>query len=121
MIVAVVTVRMMQLALYEVINMVAMRDGFVSAVWTVVMRTTDFRRAAHGICSAHSDHMFVDVIPMHMVKMAVVKIVYMTIMANRGVSAVWAVLMGMVGMVVLGAGGHDTHSSIFNLNWAVPL
>jgi hypothetical protein len=38
--------------------------------------------------------MFVDVILMHMVKMAVVKIVDMPVMANRGVSAVWAMLMG---------------------------
>jgi len=40
----------------------------------------------------------------------------MAIMANCGVSAVWAVLMGVVGMVLLGAGGHDTLSSVSNFN-----
>jgi hypothetical protein len=39
--------------------------------------------------------------------MAVVKIVDMAIMANRGVPAVWAMLMGVVGMVFLSASHHD--------------
>jgi hypothetical protein len=39
--------------------------------------------------------MFVDVILTHMVEVAVVKIVDMAIMADRGMSTVWAVLMGM--------------------------
>jgi len=58
--------------------------------------------------------MFIDVILMHMMKMAVVKIVHMAVIAYRCVSAVWAVLMGVVGMVLLGAGGHDTVSSIIS-------
>src|SRR6476661_6779625 len=98
-----------------------MRYCFVSAVWAVLMRAAGFRRAAHGICGAHRNHMFVNVILMHMVKMAIVKIVHMAVMANRGVSAVWAVLMGVVGMVLLGAGGHDTLSSISNFNRDCPL
>src|SRR6476661_3895165 len=93
-----------------------MRYCFVSAVWAVLMRAACFRRAAHGICGAHRNHMFVNVILMHMVKMALVKIVHMAVMANRGVSAVWAVLVGVVGMALLGARGHDTLSSIFNFN-----
>ena len=47
--------------------------------------------------------MFVDVILMHMVEAAVVKIVDMAIMAYGGMSTVWAVLMGMVGMMLFGA------------------
>ena len=105
MIIAVITMRMVQLAAYQVIDMVAVRYGFVAAVWTVLMRATDFRRATHGIFGADRDHMFVDVILMHMVKMAVVKIVDMAIMANRGVSAVGTVLMGMVGVMLLDARG----------------
>jgi hypothetical protein len=119
-IVAVITMRMMQPAAYEVIDMVAMRYGFVPAAWTVLMRATGFRRTAHGIFGADRNHVLVDVIPMHMVQVAVVKIVDMAIMAYRGMSAVWSVLVGMVGMVLLGAGGHDTRSSTFNLKF-VPL
>ena len=119
MIIAVITMRMVQVAAYQEIDMVAVGYGFVAAVWTVLMRAMDFRRAAHRIFGGDRDHMFVDVIPMHMVKMTVVQIVDMAIMANGGMSAVRAVLMGMVGMVLLGASGHGTSSSIFNFNWSV--
>jgi hypothetical protein len=50
--------------------------------------------------------MFVHVILVHMVEMAVVKIIQMAVMANRGVPAFRAMLMSVVGMVFLGACGH---------------
>jgi hypothetical protein len=34
-IVAMIAVRMMQPAVYEIVDMVTMRDSFMSAVWTV--------------------------------------------------------------------------------------
>jgi hypothetical protein len=105
-IVAVIVMWMMQLAAYEVIDMVAMRYCLVPAVWTMLMRASGFRCAAHGICGAHRNHMFVDVILMHVVEMAVVKIVHMAIVEDRGMSTVRAVLMGVVGMVLLSASGH---------------
>jgi hypothetical protein len=51
--------------------------------------------------------MFVDVILVHVVEMAIMKIVHMAVMANRRVPAVRAMLMGVVGMVILSANGHD--------------
>ena len=53
----------------------------------------------HGICGADRDDMFVDMIPVHVVEMAVMKIVNMGIMANSRVHRVRAMLVGMVGMV----------------------
>jgi len=50
--------------------------------------------------------MFVHVIPVHMVEMAVVKIIHVAVMANRGVPAFRAMLMSVVGVVFLGACGH---------------
>jgi len=50
--------------------------------------------------------MLIDMIPVHVMKMTIVKIVHMAFMLDRSVSAVWAMLMGMIGMVLLGA-GHD--------------
>ena len=50
--------------------------------------------------------MFVHVILVHMMEMAVVKIIHMAVMANRGVPAIRAVLMSVVGMVFLGTCGH---------------
>jgi hypothetical protein len=46
--------------------------------------------------------MFVNVIPVHVVEMTVMKIVSMGIMANSRVPTVRAVLVDMVGMVRLG-------------------
>jgi hypothetical protein len=48
--------------------------------------------------------MFVDVILVHVMQMTIVKIVDMAVMPDRGVAAVRAVLMGMVVMVLFGAG-----------------
>ena len=42
-----------------------------------------------------------------MVEMAIVKLVHMAVMANRSVSAVRAMLVGVIGMMLLGAGRHD--------------
>jgi hypothetical protein len=36
-IVAVIAVRMMKLAVHQIIDMIAMRDGFVSAIWAVLV------------------------------------------------------------------------------------
>jgi hypothetical protein len=90
MIIAVITVRMVQPAVYEVIDVIAMRHLFMSAAWTVSMRALDLRGAAHGICGIDRDDMFVHMILVHMVKMTIVKIVHMAVMANRGVSAIRA-------------------------------
>ena len=106
MIVAMIAVRMMQPALHQIVDMVAMRHRFVSAVWTVHVRAVDLRRAARGIGSADRDHMLVDVVLVHVVEMAVMKIVDMAVMADRGVPAIGTMLMRVVGMVLLGAGGH---------------
>jgi len=50
--------------------------------------------------------MFVHVILVHMVEMAVVKIIHVAVMANRGVPAIRAMLMSVVGVVFLGTCGH---------------
>jgi hypothetical protein len=101
-----ITMGMMQSAVYEIVDMVTMRHSFMSAVRTVHMRAVDFRRALRGICCADRDQMFIHVIPMHVVKMTIVQIIYMTIVANCGVSAVRAMLVSVVGVVFLGTCGH---------------
>jgi hypothetical protein len=113
-IVTVIAMRMMQPAVHEVIDVVTMRYRFVSAMWGMLVCAAGFRRAVHGICGVDRDDMFVDVILMHMVEMAVVKIIHMAVMANRGVPTVLAMLMGVVGMMLLGARGHDFPSFIYN-------
>ena len=101
-----VTVRMVQLAVCKIVDMVTMRHRFMSAVWTVRMCAVDLRRALHGICRVDRDGMLVHMILVHMVEMAVVKIIQVAVMTNRGVPAIRAMLMSVVGVVFLGTCGH---------------
>jgi len=50
--------------------------------------------------------MLVNVILVHVVEMAIVKIVHMAVMANCSVPAIRAMLMSVVGVVFLGTSGH---------------
>jgi hypothetical protein len=61
----------------------------------------------HGVRGADRDDVLVNMIPVHVVQMAVMKIVNVAVMANSRVPAVRAMLVDMVGMVPLGAGGHE--------------
>jgi hypothetical protein len=107
MIVAMITVGKMQPAVYEIIEMVTMRYRFVSAVWAVLVGAAGFGSATDGIRGANRDHVFIDVIIMHVMKMAVVKIVHVAVMANSSVAAVRAMLMRMVRVVFFSSGGHN--------------
>ena len=98
-----IAVRMVQPTVYEIVDMVAMRHRFVSAVWTVRVRAMDFGRALHGICGVDCDGVLIHVILVHMMEMAIVQIVHMIVMANRSVSAV---RVSVVGVVFLGTCGH---------------
>ena len=101
-----IAVRMVQPAVDEIVDMVAMRDLFMPAVWTVRMRAVELRCAGRGICATDRDDMFVDVILVHVVEMAIVQIVDVAVMANRGVPAFQAMPMSVIGMMLLGAGRH---------------
>jgi hypothetical protein len=102
-----VTVRMVQTTVYEVVDMVTMRHRFMSAVWTVRVRATDLRRALHRICGGDPDGMLVHVILVHMVEMAIVEIIHMAFMPNRGVPAIRAMLVRVAGVMFLCACGHE--------------
>jgi hypothetical protein len=105
-IITMITMRMMQPAVYEIVDMVAVRHRFVSAVWTVRMRATDVGRALHGICGVDRDGVLIHVILVHMMEMAIVQIVDVIVVANRSVSAVRAMLVRVVGVVFLGTCRH---------------
>lgn len=119
MIVTVIAVRMMQPAIHEIIHVIAMRDGFVPAIWAVLVRAASFRRTALGILGTDRDGVLVDMVLVHMVEVTVVKIVHMAIVQDRGVAAVWTVLMGVVEMMFFGA-SHDCLSADPNLSHQNP-
>jgi hypothetical protein len=109
-VVAMIAMGMMQPSTHDVIDVVAMGHGFVPAGRAMLVRAAGLRRALHGICGIDCDDMLINVILMQVMKMAVMEIVDMALMADRRMPAVGTVLVGMVGMMLLGAGGHDVFS-----------
>jgi hypothetical protein len=109
MIIAVIAVRMVQPAVHKIVHVVPMRHGFVSAAWAMLVRAVRFRRAAHRICRADLDDMFIDLIAVHVLQMAILQIIDMAIMANRQMSAVRAMQVRVAWMMVL---GRDRHGDV---------
>jgi hypothetical protein len=105
-IVAVITMRMMQPSAHEIIDVVTMRNCFMPTGRAMLVCAAGLPRAMDGIGSVDRDDMFVDVVLMRMVEVAIMQIVDVTFMADAGMSTVCAMLMSMVGMVLLGATGH---------------
>jgi hypothetical protein len=107
MVVAMIAVRMMQPSVHEVIDVVAVRDTFVTAPRAVRMsRTSHVRRALRRVCLADRQHMLIDVVDMHVVQVAVMQIVDVSIVAERGMPAIRVVLVMVIGVVQFVAGGH---------------
>ncbi len=108
-VVAVAAVRVMQVALHQVIGMVAVRHGFMAAaravlVGLVMAAAGVFRRALAGILLAHGQLVLFHVLALDVVQVAVVQVIDMAVMLDCGVPAAGAVLM-----VVVGVGGTGRH------------
>jgi hypothetical protein len=106
-----IPVLVMQPTLNEVIDMIAVRHGFMTARWTVFMSRLMacmliVWRALGRIRVAHLDHVLVDVIAMRMVHVPVMQVVDMIAMADRGVPTVRTVLMRVIGVLRLRAVRH---------------
>ena len=104
MVVAVVAVRVVQVAINEVVNVVAMRYGFVSAAGAVYMSrfvavAVMIWGADVRVGGADGDAVLIDVVAVRMVQVAVVQIVNVAVVLDGGVAAVRAVLVFVVGVV----------------------
>jgi hypothetical protein len=110
-IVAVAPVRVMQMAIDDVVGVIAVGDRVVAAVsavlMSVVVLTAVVRRRARGrVRAADGEGVLVDVIAVDVMKMAVVKEVMMAIVLDRLVAAARAVGVGvLVVRLVFGAHG----------------
>ena len=103
-------VRVVEMALDQVIDMVAVRDGFVATVWSVgmlrVMTAAVVPVGAIGrVRSCHFELVLVDVAFMRVVEVTVVQEVDMAVVLDGCVAAVAAVLVGVVGVDAV-LGGH---------------
>jgi hypothetical protein len=108
-IVAMIPVRMMQAAIDEVIDVIAVRDRFVTAAGAVDVDVRGIvpaarRGVAVGIGRAHGDDVLIDVIAMRMMQVPIVEVVDVPVVFHRGVAAAWA-----VGVVVMGMGFAVAH------------
>ena len=103
-----VVVRVMQTAVDQIVDVIAVRDWLVAAARPVRMTAANIvRRAAHGVRCVDCYGVLVDVVFVHVVQMAVMQVVDMAGVTNRRVSASRTMLMGMAGMVYFGAIRHD--------------
>ena len=116
-----VAVRMMQVAINQIVHMVPMRYRFVTTcrpmlVTCVVTGATMLRSALVGIGRRDLDDMFIDMVALDVMEMPVVQIVDMAVMLDGCVSAIWAVDMRMMGMLGVGACSHENASSLCALS-----
>jgi hypothetical protein len=107
MVIAMVIMWVMQSSVDEVIDVIAVRHGFVSAARPVPMRAPDLRRAPYGIGVADLDNVFVGMIPMHVVQMTIVEVIDVAFMAHGRVSTTRTMLMRVMRMMLLGGDGHE--------------
>lgn len=109
-----VAVRMVQAAVDDVIDVVAMRYGLVSAAFAVDVAAAIVGMVADiGMGGAHFQNMLVVMALVSVVQMAVVHIVDVVAVADGGMAATGAVDMFVAGMDVA-----STHGSILsNRRW----
>ncbi len=103
-IVAMITMWMVQVTVDEIVDMVAVGYGRVATIRSVdVVRIVAVARmlgcAVAWISGIHIQRVFVYVVLVRMVQMTVVKIVDMAVMLDRGVAAIRAVHVGMIGVL----------------------
>ena len=98
MIVAVTSVRVVQMPGHQIIHVVAVRHSVVPAVWSVrvvlgVLAAVVLRRAARRVARVDGEAVIVDVIAVHVVQVAVVKVIRMVAVSHRLMAAPGFVLM----------------------------
>ena len=93
-----IAVRIMQVALDQVIHMVAVRDRLVAAVRAMHMRrgmptAGVLRGTCGGIRAGDIENMLIDVIAVHVVQVALVQVIGVPIMGDGNVTAARTMLV----------------------------
>ncbi len=106
-IVAVSVMRMMQMAVNQIIHVVAVRNGGVAAVGTVdVLSVMAFRsqRAFVRVGIADGNGVFIHMVTVRMMQMAIMNIIHVPVMHDGDMPAIFAVDVGMVRVSFAGMG-----------------
>ena len=103
-----VTMRVMQMAVDQVVDVIAMRDRLVPATGSVPMAgsTPLSGRAAIGILLAELDRVLVHMSFVRMMEMSIVEIIDVIVVPHGDVSAAWPVDMRMIGVNRMVMSGH---------------
>jgi magnesium-transporting ATPase (P-type) len=104
-IITVVTVRMMQVAFYQVVNVAAVGHPFVAAIRTmnvpfVVTGALMVSCATLWVRCVHLKHVLVNMIPVHMVQVPLMQVIDVPVMADGFMPAVWPMLVSVVSMLL---------------------
>jgi hypothetical protein len=96
MIVAVISVGMMEMAAHQIVHMAAVRHGLVPAAWTVLVRSSVPTAAMVGgarvrIRLADRDRVILDPLALLVLEMSVIEVVSVALVLDRGVAAAGAV------------------------------
>jgi hypothetical protein len=110
-VVAVITVRMVQVPVNQIIHMVTMGYRGMAATWSMhvisgMTGTLVLWRTGVWVRRRDANHMFIDMVAVRMVHMAIVQVVNMAFMLNSDVPAIGSMLVVVVGVVGLVARCH---------------
>jgi len=107
-------VDVVQAAIHQVVDMVAMGNGFVAAIGTMDvigrMAAALAVGALVGVGGTDGEDVLVHVIAMHVVQVAIVEIVDVPVMLDGGVPAIRPMLMTVIGVMLVAASAHATDS-----------
>ena len=101
MIIAVLIVRVMEMPIDQIVDMIAVRHRFVAATGAMCMglrmaSAKVFGRAIFRIVACNSNYMFISVIPVLVMQMPVMQIIDMIIMHDTRMAALRPVWMSMI-------------------------
>lgn len=110
-----VAMRVMQVAVDEVINMIPVRDGGMTAAGAMNMAGLVACAAVSGragirVGRCNGNDMLINMVAMGMMQMAVMQIIDMIAVTNSDVTTAGAVFMLVVGVVRQGAVAHGSGS-----------
>ena len=107
MVIAMITVRVVQPSIDQVVDVLTVRYRLMPATRAVdVTGATGIGSAMLRIGGVDRELMLVHVVAVHVMHVAVVEIIHMPVVPHRGVPAFRAVLVGVIRMMGLGTGGH---------------
>ena len=111
MIITVIAVGMVQTACDQIVDMVAMRNGFVATARSVnvsgiMSAAVMVGRATIRVLVAHLNPMLVDMIGVRMMKMAIVEIIHMVPVPDGNVAATGSMRVAVIGVMRKIASGH---------------